>query len=150
MSGQNQLWGAPRIHGELLKLGFRISRATVSRCMPRRLPNPDQTWLTFLHNHLHCTASIGFLVIPTLTFKVPFVLAVLSHDRRKVVHFAITPNPTAEWTAQHITEAFSWDEAPRCLIRDRHCTYGLVFRNRVAAMGIKEIPTAPRSPWQNG
>ena len=150
MSAQNPLWGAPRIHGELLKLGFHISQATVSRYMPRRPPNPDQTWKTFLHNHLHCTASIDFLVVPTLTFKVLFVLVVLSHDRRKVVHFGVTQNPTAAWSAQQITEAFPWDEAPSYLVRDRHRTYGRVFRDRVKAMGMVEAPPAPRSPWQNG
>jgi transposase InsO family protein len=150
MSAQNPLWGAPRIHGELMKLGFNVSQATVSRCIPRRAPDPDQKWLTFLHNHLYCTASIDFLVVPTLTFKILFVLVVLSHDRRKVVHFGVTANPTAEWTAQQITEAFPWDEAPRFLIRDRHCTYGQAFRDRVTAMGIEDLPTAPRSPWQNG
>ncbi len=92
-----------------------------------------------------CTASIDFLVVPTLTFKILFVLVILSHDRRKVVHFGVTPNPTAEWTAQQITEAFPWDEAPRFLIRDRHRTYGQAFRDRVTAMGIMEVPTAPRS-----
>jgi len=150
MSAQNPLWGAPRIHGELMKLGFHVGQATVSRYMPRRPPDPDHRWRTFLHNHHHCTASIDFLVVPTLTFKILFVLVVLSHDRRKVVHFGVTPNPTAEWTAQQITEAFPWDEAPSFLIRDRHRTYGRVFRDRVTAMGIMEVPTAPRSPWQNG
>ena len=150
MRVQNPLWGAPRIHGELLKLGFNVSQATVSRYMPRRTPDPDQAWLTCLHNHLNCTASIDFLVVPTLTFKILFVLVVLSYDRRKVVHFGATANPTAEWTAQQITEAFPWDEAPRFLIRDRHRTYGQIFRDRVTAMGIADAPTAPRSPWQNG
>ena len=150
MSAQNPLWGAPRIHGELLKLGFHVSQATVSRYMPRRAPNPDQTWKAFLHNHLNCTASIDFLVVPTVTFKILFVLVVLSHDRRRVVHFGVTPNPTAEWTAQQVTEAFPWDEAPSFLIRDRHRTYGQAFRDRVTAMSITEVPTAPRSPWQNG
>ena len=150
MSAQNPLWGAPRIHGELMKLGFHVGQATVSRYMPRRPPDPDHRWTTFLHNHHHCTASIDFLVVPTLTFKILFVLVVLSHDRRKVVHFGVTPNPTAEWTAQQITKAFPWDEAPTFLIRDRHRTYGRAFRDRVTAMGIMEVPTAPRSPWQNG
>jgi transposase InsO family protein len=118
--------------------------------MPRRSPDPDQTWKAFLRNHLHCTASIDFLIVPTLTFKILFVLVVLSHDRRKVVHFGVTTNPTAEWTAQQVIEAFPWNEAPRFLIRDRHCTYGQAFRNKVATMGITEVPTAPRSPWQNG
>ncbi len=150
ISAQNPLWGAPRIHGELLKLGFEISQSTVSKYMPRRPADPDQTWKTFLRNHMDCTASIDFLVVPTLSFKLLFVLVVLSHDRRQLIHFAVTANPTAEWTAQQITEAFPWDEAPRFLIRDRHRTYGRVFRDRMAAMEITEAPTAPRSPWQNG
>ena len=147
---ENPLWGAPRIHGELLKLGFEISQSSVSKYMLRRPTDPDQSWKTILRNHTDCTASIDFLVIPTVTFKILFVLLVLSHERRRVVHFGITTNPTAEWTAQQITEAFPWDTAPRFLIRDRHRTYGQVFRNRLAVMAITDVPTAPRSPWQNG
>ncbi len=150
MCSDNPLWGAPRIHGELLKLGFEISQSTVSKYMPRRPRDPDQSWRTFLRNHMDCTASIDFLVVPTITFKLLFVLMVLSHERRRVVHFGITANPTAEWTARQITEAFPWDTAPRFLIRDRHRTYGQAFRERVVAMAITEVPTAPRSPWQNG
>ncbi len=150
MSAQNPLWGAPRIHGELLKLGFEVSQSTVSKYMPRRSADPDQTWKAFLRNHMDCTASIDFLVMPTITFRILFVLVVLSHERRQLVHLAVTSNPTAEWTAQQITEAFPWDEAPRFLIRDRHRTYGQVLRDRMAAMEIIEAPTAPRSPWQNG
>jgi transposase InsO family protein len=127
-----------------------VSQATVSRYLPRRPPNPDQTWKAFLRNHLDCTAAIDFLVVPTLTFQVLFVLVVLSHGRRKMVHLAVTANPTAAWTAQQITEAFPWDQAPRFLIRDRHSTYGQTFRDRLAVMGITDTPTAPRSPWQNG
>ncbi len=140
MSAQNPLWGAPRIHGELLKLGFEISQSTVSKYMPRRPADPDQTWKTFLRNHMDCTASIDFLVVPTLSFKLLFVLVVLSHDRRYLIHFAVTTNPTAEWTAQMITEAFPWYDAPRFFIRDRDRTYGQAFRDRVAAMDIMEIP----------
>jgi hypothetical protein len=99
---------------------------------------------------MDCTASIDFLVVPTITFKLLFVLIVLSHERRRAVHFGITANPTAEWTARQMTEAFPWDTAPRFLIRDRHRTYGRTFRDHVAAMAITEVPTAPRSPWQNG
>ena len=150
MSTENPLWGAPRIHGELLKLGFDISQATVSRHMPKRRPNPDQTWKTFLLNHLHCTSSIDFLVDPTLTFRILYILVILSHDRRELVHFEVTTSPTAEWTARQITEAFPWDEVPRYIIRDRDCTYGRLYRDRIEAMGIHDVPTAPRSPWQNG
>jgi transposase InsO family protein len=150
MCSDNPLWGAPRIHGELLKLGFEVSQSTVSKYMPRRPRDPDQNWKIFLRNHMDCTASIDFLVVPTITFKLLFVLVVLSHERRRVVHFGITANPTAEWTARQITEAFPWDTAPRYLIRDRHRTYGRTFRDHVAAMAITEVPTAARSPWQNG
>ena len=150
MSTENPLWGAPRIHGELLKLGFDISQATVSRHMPKRRPNPDQTWKTFLLNHLHCTSSIDFLIVPTLTFRILYILVILSHDRRELVHFEVTTSPTAEWTARQITEAFPWDEVPRYIIRDRDRTYGRLYRDRIEAMGIHDVPTAPRSPWQNG
>jgi transposase InsO family protein len=150
MCSENPLWGAPRIHGELRMLGFEISQSTVSKYMSRRPTDPDQCWKTFIHNHVDCTASIDFLVVPTITFKVLFVLIVLSHERRRAVHFGITTNPTAEWTARQITEAFPWDTAPRFLIRDRHRTYGQVFRNRLAMMAITDVVTAPRSPWQNG
>lgn len=150
MSQQNPLWGAPRIHGDLQKLGFAVSQATVSRYLPRRPPNPDQTWRTFLRNHRDCTAAIDFLVVPTLSFRILFVLAVLGHGRRRMVHFAVTANPTATWTARQITEAFPWDEAPRYLIHDRHSTYGEMFRDRARAMAITDTPTAARSPWQNG
>ena len=134
----------------MLKLGFDISQATVSRHMPKRRPNPDQTWKTFLLNHLHCTSSIDFLVVPTLTFRILYILVILSHDRRELVHFEVTTSPTAEWTARQITEAFPWDEVPRYIIRDRDCTYGRLYRDRIEAMGIHDVPTAPRSPWQNG
>jgi len=150
MSQQNPLWGAPRIHGELLKLGFDISEATVSRYMPRRPRDPDQRWKTFVANHRHCMASIDFLVVPTVTFKLLFILVILNHRRRELVHLGVTPNPTAAWTAQQMREAYPWDDAPRYVIHDRHRTFGEVFRHRAQAMGITPIPTAPRSPWQNG
>lgn len=150
MGKQNPLWGAPRIHGELLKLGFDVSQATVSRYMPRRPRDPNQRWKSFLANHRYCMASIDFLVVPTATFKLLFVLVVLSHQRRQLVHFSVTANPTAAWTAQQMREAFPWDDAPRYVIHDRHRTYGEVFRSRLQALGIAPIPTTPGSPWQNG
>ena len=150
MSQQNPLWGAPRIHGELLKLGFEISEATVSRYLPRRPRDPDQRWKTFVANHRHCMASIVFLVVPTVTFKLLFILVVLNHRRRELIHLAVTTNPTAAWTAQQMREAYPRDDAPRYVIHDRHRTFGDVFRRRVQAMGITPVPTAPRSPWQNG
>jgi transposase InsO family protein len=150
MSAENPLWGAPRIHGELLKLGFDVSQATVSRYMTKRPPNPDQTWKTFLQNHMDCTAAIDFFVVPTLTFRVLYVLVILKHERRELVHLTTTENPTAEWTARQITEAFPWDTTPKYMIRDRDGAYGCIYRNRLEAMGLHDIPIAPRSPWQNG
>ena len=147
----NPLWGAPRIHGELLKLGIEISERSVSNLIRslRRRP-PSQTWKTFLKNHTHSTVSIDFFTIPTATFKILFVLVILNHDRRKVLHFNITSNPTAEWTSRQIIEAFPWDKAPKHLIRDRDGIYGNVFRERIKNMGMHEILTSPKSPWQNG
>ncbi len=150
MSADNPLWGATRLHGELLKLGFDISQATVSRYMPKRPPNPNQTWKTFLRNHMNCTAAIDFLVVPTLTFRVLYVVVILSHERRKLVHLAVTTNPTADWIARQVTEAFPWDTAPKFIIRDRDRTYGRLYRDRLRSMGIQDLPIAPRSPWQNG
>ncbi|MEQ9487953.1 MAG: integrase core domain-containing protein [Alphaproteobacteria bacterium] len=149
LANENPLWGAPRIHGELLKLGFDVSQATVSRYLPRQRPNPDQTWRTFIRNHLDCSAAIDFFVVPTLTFRVLYVVVILNLERRKLVHLAVTANPTAAWTAQQITEAFPWDEAPCYLLRDQDCTYGAIYKYRLEAMGISDTPVAPRSPWQN-
>ncbi len=150
MTAANPLWGAPRIHGELLKLGIKISERTVSNLMPRRKPMPpSQTWRTFLKNHMMNMVSIDFFTVPTATFRILFVLVILSHSRRRVVHFNVTAHPTANWTAQQIIEAFPWDTAPRYLLRDRDSIYGSYFRRRLKNMGINEIMTAPRSPWQN-
>ena len=149
MALANPLWGAPRIHGELLKLGLDISQRTVARLMPRRPKPPSQTWRTFLQNHLADLVSIDFLVVPTATFRVLYVFVVLLHHRRKVVHFNVTDSPTAAWTAQQIVEAFPGDSAPRYLLRDRDSIYGAEFRQRVRGIGIAEVLTAPRSPWQN-
>ncbi|WP_320042601.1 integrase core domain-containing protein [uncultured Desulfobacter sp.] len=150
MAAANPNWGAPRIHGELLSLGFEVSERTVSNLMPRHPPNskPSQTWRTFLKNHIN-KCSIDFFTVPTVTFNILFVLVILSHSRRKVVHFNITSNPTAEWTTQQIVEAFPWDTAPKYLMRDRDAIYGVFFRNRVKNMGIKEVVSVPQSPWQN-
>lgn len=149
MSRENTQWGAPRIHGELLKLGFSISQAAVSKYMLRYPSPPSQSWRTFLTNHADCLTSIDFFVIPTATFRLLFGFFVLRHDRRRIVHFGVTANPTADWVAQQIREAFPWDTAPRYLIRDRDGAYGQSFRSTVIAMGIDEVVTPPRSPWQN-
>jgi putative transposase len=149
MALTNPLWGAPRIHGELLKLGFSISQRTVARLMPRRRKPPSQTWRTFLQNHLADLVSVDFFVVATATFRVLYVFVVLMHHRRRVVHFNVTDSPTAAWTAQQIVEAFPDEKAPRYLLRDRDSIYGGQFRRRVQGIGIAEVLTAPRSPWQN-
>src|SRR5881394_3261610 len=149
MSNANPLWGAPRIHGELLKLGIKISQATVGRWMPWRPKVPSPTWRSFLRNQLPDTVAIDMFVVATATFHLLYTLIVLSLDRRRVIHFAITPNPTQDWLSRQMTEAFPWDTAPRYLLRDRDKSYGPAFRHRVRAMGITEVITAPRSPWQN-
>jgi transposase InsO family protein len=151
MARENPLWGAPRIHGELLKLGFEVSERTVSNLMPK--PSSDRTgqsWKTFLHNHLATVCAMDFFTVPTVNFKILYVLLILSHDRRRVVHFNITRNPTAAWTLQQVRTAFPWDTAPKYLLRDRDGIYGRAFRQGIEDMGIEQIVTAPKSPWQNG
>jgi putative transposase len=149
MSLANPLWGAPRIHGELLKLGIEVSQATVGRYLPWRPKVPSPTWRSFLHNHMHDTAAVDMFVVVTARFQILYALLVLGHERRKVIHFDVTQNPTQVWLARQITEAFPWDTAPRFLLRDRDASYGQIFRDRVQAMAIEEVVTAPRSPWQN-
>jgi putative transposase len=149
MSKANALWGAPRIHGELQKLGIEISQATVSKYVVRHRKPPSQTWRSFLENHLGSLVSVDFFIVPTVTFKVLFVFVVLVHERRRVVHINVTDAPTAQWTAQQLVEAFPWETAPRYLLRDRDAVYGVVFSSRAQAMGIHEVKAAPRSPWQN-
>ena len=130
MSEANPLWGAPRVHGELLKLGIDVSQRTIGRLMPRDRRPPSQTWRTFLDNHVKDIVSMDFFVVPTATFRVLYVLVILRHARRSIVHVNVTRHPTAEWTAQQIGEAFPWDEAPRYLLRDRDSIYGRAFRQR--------------------
>ena len=142
--------GAPKIHGELLKLGFDISERSISRFMPKQQGKPpSQTWRTFLDNHVGSLASIDFFAVPTATFRVLLVFFVLRHDRRRVVHFNITEHPSAAWTAQQIIEAFPEGSGPEYMIRDRDGIYGERFRGRVGGMDIEEVLTAPHSPWQN-
>jgi transposase InsO family protein len=150
MAVANPLWGAPRIHGELIKLCIEISERTVSGLMPKRNHRPPQTWKTFLKNHMHNTVSIDFLTVPTITFKILFVMIILSHDRRRVLHFNVTRHPSAIWAGRQIVEAFPWDTAPKYMIRDRDRIYGNEFQDRVKNMDINEILTSPQSPWQNG
>ena len=149
MSQANPLWGAPRIHGELLKLGIKISETSVSKYMARGGKPPSQAWRTFLQNHIGELVSIDFLTVPTLSFRVLFVFVVLAHERRRVVHFNVTNSPTAHWTSLQILQAFPWDSAPRYLLRDRDGVYGHQFISTVRSMRIREVKIAPRSPWQN-
>ncbi len=146
----NPLWGAPRIHGELLKLGIDVSQSTVATYMVRGRHPPSQGWLTFLRNQAHGIAAIDLFVVPTIGFRLLFGLVILNHDRRRIVHIAATYHPTADWIARQIVEAFPWETAPKYLLRDRDGAYGKLFRRRVSAMGIRDRPVAPRSPWQNG
>ena len=150
MSFENPLWGAPKIHGELLKLGIDVAQSTVSIYMVPRQDRPLQTWKTFLRNHAEGIASIDLFVVPTIAFGQLFAFLVLGHGRRRLLWIAVTRNPTAEWLARQITEAFPWERAPKYLIRDNDRAFGVAFKARVRAMGIRDRPTSFRSPWQNG
>ena len=149
MQAQNVTWGAPRIHGEMLKLGYNISEATVSKYMKRYRRPPSQSWRTFLANHTEAIAAVDFFTVPTITFRILYVFIVLEHARRRIVHFNVVTHPTAQWTSQQIIEAFPFDSAPRYLLRDNDGIYGTIFKRRIETMGISDVPTAPRSPWQN-
>src|SRR5215217_7179124 len=148
MSQENPNWAAPRINGELLKLGINISETSVSKYLVRNRKPPSQTWRTFLNNHVRSLVSVDFFTVPTIRFEVLYVFLVLAHERRRIVHFAVTAHPTAEWTAQQLREAFPWDSAPRYLLRDRDRIFGHDFVEQVKAMEIKQVLSAPRSPWQ--
>ena len=150
MSIENPLWGAPRIHGELLKLGFEVAQSTVAKYMVKRRGPPSQGWRTFLRNHVPEVAAMDLFVVPTVGFDLLYAFIIIRLDRRDLVWINVTTNPTAEWIARQLTEAFPWHEAPRYLIRDRDRIYGEVARQRIRAMGIRDKPIAPASPWQNG
>jgi transposase InsO family protein len=150
MSVENPLWGAPRIHGELLKLGFEVAQSSVAKYMVKRRAPPSQGWRTFLRNHAPDIAGMDLFVVPTIGFDLLYAFVIVRLDRRDLVWTNVTANPTAEWVARQITEAFPWDEAPHYLIRDRDRIYGSVVTRRLRAMGIRDNPTAPASPWQNG
>jgi transposase InsO family protein len=150
MSMENPLWGAPRIHGELLKLGFEVAQSSVAKYMVKRWGPPSQGWLTFLRNHAPDIAAMDLFVVPTIGFGLLYAFVIVRLDRRDLVWINVTANPTAEWVARQITEAFPWDEAPQHLIRDRDRIYGTIVTRRLRAMGIRDKPTAPASPWQNG
>jgi putative transposase len=150
MARENPTWGAPRIQAELKLLGHAVADSTVAKYLGRRDGKPPSpTWKTFLKNHLPETAAVDFFVVPTASFQLLCVFVVLSLDRRHIVHFNVTANPSAAWTAQQIVEAFPFDTAPRYLMRDRDSIYGDEFRQRIQRLGIEEIVSAPRSPWQN-
>ena len=140
--------GAPRIHGELLKLGIDIGETSVCKYMARRRNPPSQTWRTFLENHVKTMVSVDFFTVPTMRFQVLHVFLVLAHDRRRFVHFSVTRHPTAEWTVQQLREAFPFGQIPQYLLRYRDSIFGGEFREGVKAMGIQEVLSAPRSPWQ--
>ncbi|MGA2566135.1 MAG: integrase core domain-containing protein [Pseudolabrys sp.] len=147
---ENPRWGASRIHGELLMLGFEVAQSTVSKYIARPSKPPSQSWKTVLQNHAEAIAAIDMCVVPTLTFELLFAFLVLGHGRRRLLWFEVTRHPTAEWLARQITEAFPWTSAPAYLVRDNDRAYGQTFQRRVRAMGIRDRPISPGSPWQNG
>jgi hypothetical protein len=147
MSVENPLWGAPRIHGELLKLGFEVSQASVAKYMVRRPRPPTQGWRTFLRNHAPDIAAMDLFVVPTIGFDLLYAFVMVRLDRRALIWIGVTRHPTAEWIARQITEAFPWNEAPRYLTRDRDRIFGAIVARRLRAMGIRDKPIAPSSPW---
>jgi transposase InsO family protein len=149
MSLANPLWGAPRIHGELLKLGIEIGQTSVARYMSRRRRPPSQGWKTFLRNHADGIAAMDLFVVPTISFRLLYGLLILRHDRRRILWMGVTAHPTAEWIARQFVEACGWEQVPKYILRDRDRAYGEAFARRVRAMGIRDRPTSPRSPWQN-
>jgi len=149
MSRANPLWGAPRIHGELLKLGIDVSQTTVAKYLIRGRKPPSQTWQTFLENHAKDIIATDFFTVPTATFRVLFVLVILSHDRREILHTNATESPTAEWTARQIVEAVGLDDTAKYLVRDRDRKFSAYFSRQVASARLREVLTAPASPWQN-
>jgi len=148
MSRANPIWGAPRIHGELLKLGIDIGETSVSKYMVRRRNPPSPTWRTFLENHVHSMVSVDFFTVPSIRFQVLYVFLVLAHHRRRIVHFNVTAHPTAQWTAQQLREAFPFGQVPQYLLRDRDGIFGANFTRQVEDASIQEVLSTPRSPWQ--
>jgi len=149
MSVANPLWCAPRIHAELLKLGIDVGQTSVAKYMARRRGGPSQSWRSFLCNHADGIASVDLFVVPTLSFRPLYGFLVLRHHRRRIMWLGVTASPTAEWIARQLTEACGWEAAPAYIVRDRDCAYGKDFVRRLRVMGIRDRPTAPRSPWQN-
>jgi len=149
MADANPVWGAPRIHGELVTLGLSVAERTVSRLMPRRRRPPSQTWRTFLQNHASSLVALDFFTVSTITGRVLFVLVVLAHERRRILHVTVTPPPTSAWTRQPLREACPWEVTPRCLLHDRDAIFADTFRRSVTTIGLTAVRTAPRSPWQH-
>ena len=149
MWASNPTWGKPRIQAELRKIGIEVSDSTVSRYRPPRASPPSQSWRAFLDNHVRDIVAIDFFVVPTATFRVLHVLLVMSHERRRVLHFNVTSSPSARWTAQQVSEAFPYDAVPRYVLRDHDSVFGTDFVRRVESLRIEEVLTAPGSPWQN-
>ena len=149
MAKENPTWGRRRIRAELALLGYEVAELTVAKYMHRMSPRPSPTWRAFLATHARDIVAVDFFLVPTLTFRLLFVFVVLRHDRRELLHLNVTDHPSAVWTAQQIIEAFPWDSAPEYLLRDRDAIYGNAFRQRVQGMGIEQVLSAPRSPWQN-
>src|SRR5258707_10784408 len=150
MSVANPLWGAPRIHGELLKLGVDVGQTSVAKYMARWRAPPSQGWKTFLRNHAEGIAAMDLFVVPTISFRLLHGLLIVGHGRRQILWLEVTTNPTAEWIANQLTEACGWEQSPRYLLRDPDRSYGRSFVRRLRSMGIRDRPTSPRSPWQNG
>ena len=147
MSLTNPLWGAPKIHGELLKLGIDIGQTSIAKYMARRRAPPSQGWRTFLRNHADGIATMDLFVVPTISFRLLYGLLIMGHGRRQILWFGVTAHPTAEWIANQLTEACGWEQIPGYLIRDRDGAYGEIFMRRVRSIGIRDRPTPPRSPW---
>jgi transposase InsO family protein len=150
MSIANPLWGAPRIHGELLKLGIDIGQTSVAKYMAKRRRPPSQGWKAFLNNHAGGIAAMDLFVVPAISFRLLYGLLIVGHGRRQILWFGVTSHPTAEWIVNQLTEACGWEQVPRYLIRDRDGAYGGIFIRRLRSMGIRDRPTSPRSPWKNG
>src|SRR5215475_11023491 len=150
MSVANPLWGAPRINGELLKLGIDVGQTSVAKYMPRRRRPPSQGWKTFLTNHADGIAAMDLFVVPAISCQLLYGLLILRHDRRQIIWFGVTRHPPSEWIARQLVEAHAWQPMPKYVLRDRDRAYGVIFMPRMKAMGIRDRQISPRSPWQNG
>ncbi|WP_334526374.1 integrase core domain-containing protein [Bradyrhizobium sp. AZCC 2230] len=145
----NPLWGAPRIHGELLKLGIDVGQTSVAKYTARRRGSPSQGWKTFLRDHADGMVAMDLFVVPTISFRLLYGLLIMGHGRRQILWLGVTAYSRADWIANQLTEASGWEQTPRYLIRDRDRAYGEIFVRRVRSIGIRDRPTSPRSPWQN-